>query len=93
VTPCSFYTIRSRRGNREWTRVSVWVAISAGVKRTWRVEAPRDVTASKRLLFYLFVFVWMALSAELLRKGRSGIEWPDLGFLELEGAGSVCEGI
>jgi hypothetical protein len=111
VTPCSFYTIRSRRGHREWARVSVWVSISAGVERTgvnksekgdwmdtrlhlpWRVEAPWDVTTSKRLLLYLFVFVWMALSAELLRKGRSGIEWPDLGFLKLEGAGSVCEGI
>lgn len=89
--------------------MSVWVAISVGVKRTgvnnsekgdwmdtrlhlpWRVVAPRDVTASKRLLFYLFVFVWMALSTELLWKGRSGIEWPDLGFLKLDGAGSVCE--
>ena len=57
----------------------------------WRV-APRDVTASKRLLFYLFVFIW-ALSAELLRKGDGGIELPDLGFLKLEGAGSVCEGV
>lgn len=59
----------------------------------WRVEAPRDVTASKRLLFYLFVFIWMALSAELLGKGGGGIEWPGLGFLKLEGAGSVCEGV
>lgn len=34
--PCGFDTIRSRRGSREWTRVrvSVWVAISVGVKRT-----------------------------------------------------------
>ena len=111
MTPCSFNTIRSRRGDREWTRwrVSVWVAISIGVKRTgvnkgengdwtdtrlhlpWRVP-PWDVTASERLLFYLFVLIW-TLSTELLRKGRSGIVWPDLGFLKLEGAGSVCEGI
>lgn len=36
ATPCSFDTIRRRRSNREWTRVrlSVWVAISVGVKRT-----------------------------------------------------------
>ena len=60
----------------------------------WRVEAWRDVTASKRLLFYLFVFVWLALSAELLRKGDGGIEWPGLRrFLKLEGTGSVSEGI
>jgi hypothetical protein len=111
VTPCSFDTIRSRRGNREWTRLRVWVAISVGVKRTgvtksekgdwmdtrlhlpWRVEARWDVTASKRLLFYLLVFIWLALSAEFMRKGDGGIEWPGLGFLKLEGTGSVCEGI
>jgi hypothetical protein len=79
VTPCSFDTIRDRRGRGEWTRLrvslSVRVAISIGVKRTgvnksekgdwmdtrlhlpWRVEARWDVTASKRLLFYLFVFI------------------------------------
>lgn len=87
ATPCSFNAIGRRRGNREWTRVrvSVWVAISIGVKRTgvnksekgywtdtrlhlpcWRVEARWDVTAGKRLLFYLFVFILTALSAELL---------------------------
>jgi hypothetical protein len=59
----------------------------------WRVEARRDVTASKRLFFYLFVFIRMALSTELMRERDGGIEWPDLGFLKLEGAGSVCEGI
>jgi hypothetical protein len=59
----------------------------------WRVEAPRDVTASKRLLFYLLVFIWLVLGAELLRKGDSGIELPELGLLKLYGAGSVCEGI
>lgn len=58
-----------------------------------RVVARWDVTASKRLLFYLFVFIRIALSAELLRKGDGGIEWPDLRFLKLEGAGSVCEGV
>jgi hypothetical protein len=90
---------------RVWVAISVGVK-RTGVNKSekgdcmdtrlhlpWRVEAPRDVTASKRLLFYLFVFIWMALSAEVLLKRDGGIEWPDLGFLKLEGAGSVCEGI
>jgi len=59
----------------------------------WRVEACWDVTASKRLLFYLFVFIWIALSTEFLGKGGGGIEWPDLRLLKLECAGSVYEGV
>jgi hypothetical protein len=59
----------------------------------WRVEAPRDVAASKRLLFYLFVFIWAVLSTEVLREGEGGIEWRYLGFLKLQGARSVGEGV
>ncbi len=59
----------------------------------WRVKAPRDVAASKGLLFYLFVFIWITLTTELLGKGDGGVERPDLGFLKVEGAGSVGEGI
>ena len=59
----------------------------------WRVETRWDVTASKRLLFYLFVFTWLALRAELMRKGDRGIERPERGILKLNAAGSVCEGI
>jgi hypothetical protein len=55
----------------------------------WRVEAPRNVTASKRLFFYLFFVIWTALMSVLLRKGEGGIKWVRLRFLELECAGSV----
>jgi len=39
----------------------------------WGVETPWDVTASKRLFFYLFV-KWTALTSEV-REGGGGIEW------------------
>jgi len=55
----------------------------------WRVEAPRNVTASKRLFFYLFFVIWTALISVLLRKGEAGIKWVGLGFLELNCARSV----
>jgi hypothetical protein len=109
VTPCSVDTIGGRRGNREGTSVWVTIGIrieTTGMNQSkkeywidtrlhlpWRVEAPRDVTASERLLFYLFVFIWAVLSTEVLGEGEGGIEWRYLGFLKLQGARSVGEGI
>jgi hypothetical protein len=55
---------------------------------SWRVEAPRDVTTSKRLFFYLFVFICTGLTTKVLGKGDGGIEWP-WGILKLNAAGSV----
>ena len=55
----------------------------------WRVEAPRNVTASKRLFFYLFFVIWTALTCVLLREGEGGIKWVGLRFLELDYARSV----
>jgi hypothetical protein len=87
ATPCSIDTIGRRRGNREGARVWIAIHVRierTGVDQSekrcwidtrlhlpWRVEAPRDVAASKRLLFYLFVFVWTALTTEVLGK-RNG---------------------
>jgi hypothetical protein len=70
------------------------VKVRAGIDRQilrlpWRVESPRNVTASKRLLFYLFFVIWTALISELLREGESGIKWVGLSLLELEYARSV----
>jgi hypothetical protein len=59
----------------------------------WRVKTPRDVTTGKRLFFYLFVFIWTGLTTEILGKGDIRIKWPWWGFLELQSAGSVGEGI
>ena len=58
----------------------------------WRVETPRNVAASKRLLFYLLVIVLAALDAKFLRKGDGGVEGPWL-FLELQCTRSVCKRI
>jgi hypothetical protein len=109
ATPCSIDTIGRRRDNREGTRVWVAIHVRierAGVHQSengnwidtrlhlpWRVEAPCDVTTSKRLLFYLFISIWTAFTTEVLGKGDGGIEWPGLGFLKLQGARSVGEGI
>jgi len=109
VTPCSIDTVGRRRGNREGTSVWIAIGIrieTTGVNQSekeywidtrlhlpWRVEAPRDVTASKRLLFYLFVFIWAVLSTEVMGEGDGGIKWRDLGFLKVQGARSVGEGI
>jgi hypothetical protein len=55
----------------------------------WGVEAPGDVAAGKRLLFYLFFVIWTSLTSKVLRKGDGGIEWRRVGFLKLERARSV----
>ena len=55
----------------------------------WRVKAPRNVTASKRLFFYLFFIIRTALISELLREGEGGIKWVGWSVLELDCARSV----
>jgi len=55
----------------------------------WGVEAPGDVAASKRLLFYLFFVIWTSLTSKVLRKGEGGIERRRVRFLKLEHARSV----
>jgi hypothetical protein len=109
ATPCSIDTVGGRRGNREGARVWIAIHvrvertdvnhsekgdwIDTRLHLPWRVESPRDVAASKRLLFYLFVFIWTALTTKVLGKGDGGFEWPGLGFLKVQGARSVGEGI
>jgi hypothetical protein len=83
VTPRGFDAIGRRRGNGEWASVRVAICVRArtagqcewGLTNKilylpWRVEAPRNVTASKRLFFYLFFVIWTALMSVLLRKGE-----------------------
>jgi hypothetical protein len=53
------------------------------------VEAAGDVTASERLLFYLFFVIWTSLTSKVLRKGDSGIKWRRVRFLKLKHTRSV----